>query len=78
MWRSPRWNPSAILSLCPSVRLSAVVPSIQDPQGHNKTQTIFQPYAQEQATGTIVKTVCFLSRITHTTSSSIFLPPLVI
>lgn len=31
--------------------LRAAVPSIQDPLGHNKTHTIFQPYAQEAATG---------------------------
>uniref|UniRef100_H3CEQ2 Papilin, proteoglycan like sulfated glycoprotein n=1 Tax=Tetraodon nigroviridis TaxID=99883 RepID=H3CEQ2_TETNG len=27
-----------------------LVPSFQDPLGHNKTQTVFQPYAQEHAT----------------------------
>lgn len=31
--------------------LCAVVPSVQDPRGHDNTQTVFQPYVPDHATG---------------------------
>lgn len=37
--------PSSLPGLC------AVVPSIQDPRGHDNTQMVFQPYEADHATG---------------------------
>lgn len=50
---NPLPPPGVLVVEWPSLpALRAAVPSFQDPLGHNKTRSVFQPYAQETATGT--------------------------